>query len=219
MPSRFDVPMREPSTASRSLPDVDIAVLWRSLHRHVSVSLRAADRADDVVQDAWLRFLSRPPDQRERVRGWLRVVAERLVLEDSRRRRSRLERERAVARAEVENVHARPSAEDSLVLRRLAELRDPYREVVRLRYLDDLATAEIAARLGRSQATVRSQIKRGLDLLRTRLGDREHQGAAVRRAPLTAGTATGTTRGPSSTTSPADTVGPAARATRLVSSR
>lgn len=165
-----------------SFPDASVEALWRSLRRHVAKRVRAADQADDVVQDAWLRLLSRPPEKHDRVCAWLRVVAERLVLEHARRRRSRLERERLVARSEAQAIDGPPSGEESAVLRWLAELREPYREVVRLRYLEDLATADIAVRLGRSEATVRSQIKRGLDLLRRQLGVEPRSGAGRTRS-------------------------------------
>lgn len=168
----------------RPIPDSDIDELWRSLRRHVASRVRGHDQAEDVVQDAWLKLLSRPPARRDRLRGWLRVVAERLVLESSRRRRNQQRREQAVARAEAdEGANGHASEEQGAVLRLLEDLREPYREVVRLRYVDDLGTAEIATRLGRSEATVRSQLKRGLDLLRARLGVQEDPAWEERKRP------------------------------------
>lgn len=161
--------MNEPTRPAQP-PEDQIDELWNSLRRHVVTRLRAADDADDIVQDAWLKLLSHPPEQRDRVRGWLRVVADRLVLEGARRRGHRLHRERATARAESERALEPVPDEHGLVVRLLDELEDPYRSVVRLRFFDELETSEIAARLGRSEATVRSQIKRGLDQLRARLG-------------------------------------------------
>jgi len=58
-------------------------------------------------------------------------------------------------------------------------LNEPYREVLRLRYLEDLTTAEIAVRLGRREGTVRVQLKRGLDILRARAGKDERRFAAL----------------------------------------
>lgn len=48
-----------------------------------------------------------------------------------------------------------------------ARLPEPYREVVALRYFADLTTADIAAATGRPEATVRTQLRRGLERLRT----------------------------------------------------
>ena len=174
--------MSEPSPGSSHLPDDDIDELWRSLRRHVSARVRPGDQADDVVQDAWLKLLSRPPQRRDRIRGWLRVVAERLALERLRRGRTRQRRERAAARPEVvEHPDGEEVERQGALLRLLEELRSPYREVVRLRYLEDLETADIAARLGRTESTVRSQLKRGLDLLRARLGVERGPSADERR--------------------------------------
>jgi protocatechuate 3,4-dioxygenase beta subunit len=55
-------------------------------------------------------------------------------------------------------------------------LHEPYRTTVVLRFYEDLEPAEIARRLGINGATVRTRLKRGLDMLRARLdrdaGDR-----------------------------------------------
>jgi RNA polymerase sigma-70 factor (ECF subfamily) len=51
----------------------------------------------------------------------------------------------------------------------VASLPDPYREVVSLRYFADLSPAAIAELVRRPEATVRSQLHRGLGRLRIRL--------------------------------------------------
>jgi len=48
------------------------------------------------------------------------------------------------------------------VLQAVAELDDHYREVVRLRFFEDLTPTEIAARLRLPVETVRTRVKRGL---------------------------------------------------------
>lgn len=58
--------------------------------------------------------------------------------------------------------------EVSLLLRRLQELADPYRETLTMRYIDGLAVQEIAAILGETPAAVSVRIHRGLNTLRTR---------------------------------------------------
>jgi hypothetical protein len=67
-------------------------------------------------------------------------------------------------------------------------LAEPYRSVVLLRYWQGLAPAQIGAQLGRSAATVRSQLSRGHALLRARLDD---PGAAGDRWALLALPASG----------------------------
>jgi RNA polymerase sigma-70 factor (ECF subfamily) len=51
----------------------------------------------------------------------------------------------------------------------VARLPEPYREVVALRYFGDLSLTAIAQLVGRPEATVRSQLHRGLGRLRLRL--------------------------------------------------
>ena len=51
------------------------------------------------------------------------------------------------------------------------DLREPYREVVSLRYFGELTLAEIAASTGRPLGTVKAQLYRGLDQLRKLLGE------------------------------------------------
>ncbi len=51
----------------------------------------------------------------------------------------------------------------------LDELPESQREAIRLRVVDDLAYADVAAALGTSQAAARVRVHRGLSALRTRL--------------------------------------------------
>lgn len=148
-----------------------------------------ADEAEvqDVVQETWVTALRRPPRSLANVRGWLSAVARSKAL--SRRRSSgrRVARERAHARPErVESVadsQARLEAHRGVVEAVLA-LGEPYREVVLLRYYQDLSPKEIAERTGRDPATVRSQLHRAHARLRERLDECEGRAAwAVLAAP------------------------------------
>lgn len=129
--------------------------------------LRGAPESDDVAQEAWL-LLRRQEELRHRL-PWLRTTMLRLSSRWRRQESGRRVRERTVARTEgmpsvVEEleVEARRQA-----ARRLVDaLPEPYREVLRLRYLEELEIEDVAVRLDRPTATVRSQIKRGLDRLR-----------------------------------------------------
>lgn len=151
--------------------EIDVEAISLSLRRRISTRLRPSELAEDVVQDAWTVFLLHPPQHREQILRWLHVVAARLARAHVRRARERERRERAVARPDAYLAASADTFEvPTSVVRLLDELREPYREVVHLRYLDELTTADVARRLGRPEATVRSQLKRGLDLMRSRLG-------------------------------------------------
>jgi RNA polymerase sigma-70 factor (ECF subfamily) len=61
---------------------------------------------------------------------------------------------------------------DGAVRRALADLDEPYRETVSLRYFGELSLAEIAAETGRPVGTVKTHLHRGLLRLRTSLEGR-----------------------------------------------
>src|SRR5262245_3856370 len=69
--------------------------------------VRDAARADDLVQDAWLQALQRPPRVAAAARAWFRTVLRNLAGRGAREEGRRSQRERAAARAE-----AQPSAEE-----------------------------------------------------------------------------------------------------------
>lgn len=150
--------------------DAKVDRLWHELHTQVRSKVQDEHQADDVVQESWLRTIETRLPRIDRLPAWLRVVARHLIIEGSRSRHRQLERERAVARPDVSPpVDAGVHPGESLVLRLVAELPEPYQRVVRLRYLEDQTVAEIARREGRTESTVRSQLKRALDRLRVRL--------------------------------------------------
>ena len=61
----------------------------------------------------------------------------------------------------------------------VAGLDEPYSEVIRMRYLEDLSAREVAEQRGTAEATVGSQSKRGLTLSGTRLEKEYGTGRAL----------------------------------------
>ncbi|MCP3917292.1 MAG: sigma-70 family RNA polymerase sigma factor [bacterium] len=137
----------------------------------------AGEEYEDVVQDTWTAALAAlPPDGRGgRVGAWMSVVARNFARRARRSRGRRYDRERAAARPE-----AVASTEETLellelqarVARAVAELREPYRTAVLLRYTHELGVDEIARRTAANPATVRKRLERGRDLLRDSLRER-----------------------------------------------
>jgi len=128
--------------------------------------------ADDVVQEAWLAALRRPPAPQVSLRAWLAAVVRNQARRVGRREARRMRRERVASRPE----RVRPTADvvATEVLRRqvvaaVLDLAEPYRSVILLRFYDDLAPREIARRLGVRGSTVRTRIRRGVQQLRGKL--------------------------------------------------
>lgn len=162
--------------------------LWYEVHDRVR-SASSGERADDVVQEAFLAILERPPRETSTLRAWLTVVARNISIRHLQRDRSRETRERwtAEARTDAGAAGDRESADTAAVLRALDELPEPYRGALGLRYLEGLEIDEIARRSGCTPATVRSHIKRGLDRMRLRLVSEPRQRRDARGVLLAPG--------------------------------
>ncbi|MCK6445590.1 MAG: sigma-70 family RNA polymerase sigma factor [Planctomycetes bacterium] len=131
--------------------------------------------ADDLAQEVVRVALERrePLVGAERgLRAWLRRVARTLALDRARSERARRARELSVSRSERDDDTAEiveRGWRQQRVAQAVLELAEPYRTTVLLRYLDELSTAEVAARMQASEATTRQRLSRGLELLRGKL--------------------------------------------------
>ncbi len=140
--------------------------------------LRDESHVQDVLQETWIRALHQGPSKGGSLKGWLARVARRLAIDQHRGSARRDRREREAARGEalesVDALHARLEAQREVVDAVLA-LEEPYKSVVLLAYYEQLAPQAIGERLGRSAATVRSQLSRAHEILKRRL-DQQHGG-------------------------------------------
>jgi RNA polymerase sigma-70 factor (sigma-E family) len=147
---------------------------WRPMFRLALGLLRDAGLAEETVQDAFEALFARWDSLRNSSAavGYLRVC----VVNGSRSavRRTVRARRRTVAVCEEtsEGADAGPmlDAEHAIVREALASLPDMQREVLTLRYLNDLSDADIAAATGLSLGGVRSSSSRGLAALRHLMG-------------------------------------------------
>jgi RNA polymerase sigma-70 factor (sigma-E family) len=123
-------------------------------------------RAEDLVQTAFTKlYLHWHRVQRhEALDPYVRQVLVRTYIDD--RRRGWFRREQT-QEAPVERPAAEGSADDRLMLiRALAQVPPRQRAVLVLRYWEDQSVEDVAAALGCSTGTVKSQAARGLDNLR-----------------------------------------------------
>ena len=126
--------------------------------------LHNMEDAEDILQDTLIQFLRNNPtfanDNHEK--AWLITVASNLsknkILYLKRRQTDELSEE-LVSEAEKDDL--------SYVWEAVKQLPEKYREVVHLFYQEGYATKEIAEILGRNESTVRSDLKRGRDKLKT----------------------------------------------------
>ncbi|MGE0710387.1 MAG: RNA polymerase sigma factor [Planctomycetota bacterium] len=130
--------------------------------------------AEDVVHEALTQGQRAGAGAAASPRAWLFVVTRRRAL-DRLRRREREARARealaGAARAEAAPAGELAARREELTRlgRELESVREPFQTAVRLRYLEGLSFAEVAARIGVPERTARGRVARGLAALRERL--------------------------------------------------
>jgi len=146
------------------------------LFRYLLLLTGNKETAEDLFQETWMRVLEcgRQFDSRWKFGTWLFTIARNLVIDVRRRRHAPLaDAGDTEALGEVPAT-GEPSAFDLLARREagarvaaaLARLPATYREVLVLRFQEDLALEEIAAVVDAPLSTVKSRLYRGLDTLR-----------------------------------------------------
>jgi len=130
-----------------------------------------AELAKDLEQEVLLAALENAPRDPRSIKGWLSVVLRHLASKAFRSGERRTAREAARASPAVptpDEILAREDQRRALVEHVLA-LDESLRDVLVLRYFEDLPPRAIARRLSIPVETVRTRTKRGLELVRARL--------------------------------------------------
>jgi RNA polymerase sigma-70 factor (ECF subfamily) len=132
-----------------------------------------ASAAEDIVQDVFLESTRSADSFRgeSALSTWMCTIARRRVARFYEQERRHAETERHLATVpEGEPGAGLPGVEDrDAVARALGELPVLHRQVLVLKYLDDLSVAEIAEELGRTRVQVQSLLQRARSAMRHRL--------------------------------------------------
>lgn len=138
---------------------------WEGLLQQINKRVRRKDDAEDLLQSAYLRFISYPNNQKiENVQGFLVRTAINIDVDNYRR-------ERFLARAapEIRKGNEDPLQDEILAARTslkraedgLAQLHPRTREILLMHRLENLKYREIAERLNISQSAVEKHIAKG----------------------------------------------------------
>jgi len=136
------------------------------------------NEADDIAQETWIQVLERPPSHARNPRAWFASVVRSRMLNRHRGRASRTWHESSARKDERVPSTLELLAESGVRshLRDALDGLEPiYREVIELRFFEDMPPREIARELDLPVETVRTRSKRALSILRARL-DAEHGG-------------------------------------------
>lgn len=125
--------------------------------------LHSTQDAEDVLQDTMIQYLTAKPvlQSREHEKAWLLRVAANIS-------KNRIDYNRVRQTDELNEELIGEQREDlSFVWEAVKQLPDTQRAVIHLFYHEGCSTAEIAKILARREATVRSDLKRGRERLKT----------------------------------------------------
>jgi RNA polymerase sigma-70 factor (ECF subfamily) len=170
---------------SATTPSLELLLRQGDWLRRLAASLAVdAAHADDLTQQALLAALERPALEVGHARAWLATVVRRLARRERIDAGQRSARERAVAADErlppSREIVARAEVQHEVSAALLA-LEEPYRAALLLRFYDELKPAAIARLIEAPVETVRTRIKRGLELLRAALVAKRSAQATGRR--------------------------------------
>lgn len=158
------------------------------LYRYLLRIVRERAAAEDLFQQTWVRVAEgiRRYDPRRSFEAWLFSIAHNLAIDHLRRiRPASLDETSPSGESPYDQLAAggpdalhRALAEEraGLVLSAMEDLPTPYREVLCLRFEEEMKLDEIAVTLDAPLSTVKTRLRRGLERMRD---------ALVRRAPRT----------------------------------
>ena len=144
-----------------------------AIFRHCAYRLLDRERGRDLMQETFMRaweYLAKG-EKVDNMRAFLYRVANNLIV-DAVRKKKEMSLEKMMEEDGFEpgkdttpDLHRR--LEKDRIIAALSKLEQPYREVIILRYIDELPPAEIAQLLGVSANVVSVRIHRGLKQLRS----------------------------------------------------
>lgn len=145
--------------------------LFRYIRRRTPNDFEAEDVTQAVFADAAQRLGDFKPGAGPEL-AWLYTVAQRRLADRARRLGRQHASLRELEQARLSTADAAYGAELAAALRdAIAALPETQRSVVVMKLLRGLSFAEIAARIGTSEAGCKMRFARGLEALRDRLGD------------------------------------------------
>ena len=176
----------ETAKIARGLRERDMELLadlversQRRLVRYLLYLTGRRDYAEDLAQETWIRVLQRGSQYngRQRFEPWLFAIARNLAIDDLRKKRKAAQPASSpddrdtvllLPSSDASPFEAAARSEDAIRLAGQLQILSPlYREVLLLRFQEELSLAEIAQVVGAPVTTVTSRIYRALAALRS----------------------------------------------------
>lgn len=147
------------------------------IYRYVYFSLRSHETSEDVVQETFLRAWRSLPKFEEKNGGtfqaFLFAIARNLLIDRARKKRE-VSLDEIAEQEALEDVTAYAVSRErkEIVRRGLSLLSEFDRNLVLLRFFEDMSYAQIANILGKQEGAVRVRLHRALRLLKVFLKDK-----------------------------------------------
>lgn len=140
-----------------------------TVYRLAYSHLRSVSDAEDVYQEVFIRYFRKRPgfDNEEHRKAWLL----RVTLNRARSCATSAWRRHTVP---LENQISFPEPESRQLDEALAQLRPGERSLLHLFYFEELSVREISQLLGRKESTVRTQLTRARNALKTIMKGEDH---------------------------------------------
>lgn len=155
---------------NREIFDAAYAMFAKALTRRAMYKVGNQDRADDLVQDTFVKIWIRIIEERkiDSMKSLLFYILNHLIIDEYRKKKPvsievLAEKGFEVWVDDVERLFNKIDA--GFVVLLIPKMTQKYRRVVTLRYVDEQSIQEIAAKTGQSRKTVAVQIHRGLEQL------------------------------------------------------
>lgn len=148
------------------------------IYRVCVLYLKNKDDAQDALQSTFVKYLEKQPVfvDEQHARAWLIVTAKNLCRNSLGYWFNRL---RSPAEL-LDSFADGGTAKDYETLEAVLALPEKIREIIYLYYYEGYTTEEIASLLDRNHSTVRTQLARGRELLKTALGGDDHEKIKIR---------------------------------------
>ena len=157
---------------------IDFAEQYDKIYRYCYFKLHNREKAEDITQEAFLRFLESSTYQDTgRTLQYLYTIARNLCIDEYRRR----EPEELTEEALQELGGQSPESAENMLLTSilvkaaLAELADEDRELVLLRYVNEVPVQVICRMFGISRFALYRRLNKVLAHLKKRLGEEDGQ--------------------------------------------
>lgn len=144
---------------------------YNEVYSHILFRMLDEEAARDVTSDAFLRaarFFETFDPSRAKFATWVKVIARNCMIDYYRKQKTQVPIDDVPEGAFAsEEDHAEQTVNTDLARQLLLELSESDRELIRLKFFEDLPNKEIAERLGMNASTVATRVQRALATMRS----------------------------------------------------